>query len=167
MKISVTTFDELQRFRDAKDLVKLRLRVSIIGFLTGVPALHVRRMWQDEHGETTPRGQLPAHVGIFIKDPSIAANLAGFVAHSILKHGNLRDANTARNLIDCCNEYRAVSRSNIDITAAWYALRDVSSGLVEWRRCRTCSAHHMFALKSYQLRGCPFCRLTATVKKAA
>lgn len=156
--------EELERFRDAYDLVKQGMRVSIVCALTGVTSHFVKRMWLDVYKEASKSGQLPASVSVFVKDPVMAANLSGFVAYCLSKHSDLRYVLAARPLMNALNEYRWLSGTNTDITAAYYAIRDTASRLVEWRYCSCCDAHHLYSPRSFQLRGCPFCRL---VKKAA
>lgn len=158
--------EELERFRDAYDLVKERLRVSIVCALTGVTPHFVKSMWQDVHGELSKKGQLPTSVHIFIKDPSTAAHLSGFVAYCKSKHPDLRSAVAARPLLEALREYRWLSGTEIDITTAYYAVRDVAANIVEWRYCRGCDVNHLYSIRRFSMRGCPFCRLAVT-KKAA
>jgi hypothetical protein len=158
--------EELERFRDAYELVKEGLRVSIVCALTGVTSHFVKGMWQDVHDELSKRGQLPTSVHVFVKDPSIAAHLSGFVAYCKTKHSDLRSVIAARPLLEAVREYRWLSGTDIDITAAYYAVRDVAANIVDWRYCRCCDAHHLYSIRRFAMRGCPFCRLAVT-KKAA
>lgn len=167
MKLNIADFGELDRYRDAKDLITLGMRGSIVSALTGVSGHHVKKIWYDIHNRVPPCGQLPAGVHVFIKDPITAANLSGFVSFCIMKHGDVKTAMTARNIINAQLAYSWVSGSTVDITAAYYALRDVASEMVLWHYCRGCRAYHMAHLRTYQMRHCPFCRLAATTKKAA
>lgn len=167
MKLNIADFAELERYRDAKDLIALEMRGSIVSALTGVSSHHVKKIWYDVHKKTPPCGQLPAGVHVFVKDPVIAANLSGFVAFCIMKYGDAKTAMTARNIISARTAYSWVSQTTLDVTAAYYALRDVASGMVHWRYCRGCRAFHMVHLRTFQMRNCPFCRLAATARKAA
>lgn len=158
--------EDLERFRDAYELVTEGLRVSIVCALTGVTAGFVKAMWKEVHDELSKKGQLPNSVHVFVKDPSTAARLSGFVAYCKTKHTDLRTVIAARPLLTAVGEYRWLSGTAIDITAAYYAVRDVAAEIVEWRYCRCCDAHHLYSIRRFPLRGCPFCRLTMT-KKAA
>jgi hypothetical protein len=123
-------------------------------------------MWLDIHGEASKRGQLPASVHVFVKDPVIAAQLSGFVAYCKSKHRDLRAVISARTLLAAVREYRWLSGTEADINAAYYAVRDTAAGLVDWKYCSACDAYHLFSIRSFNLRGCPFCRLVNTRKAA-
>ena len=157
--MSMRQLDELERFRDAYDLVRSGMRVSIICALTGVTPHFVKQMWVDVHNEASRSGQLPASVHVFIKDPSIAASLSGFVSHCQSRYKDLREALSARALLDLTQQYNWVAGTTIDITSAYYAVRDTAAGIVERRYCGSCDTHHLYSPLSFQMRGCPFCRL--------
>ncbi len=167
MRVNVEDFNEIERFRDARDLVKLGMRVSIISALTGVTPHLVKKMWKDTYNQVSPSGQLPTSVHVFVKDAVTAANLSGFVAHCAMKYADLKLALTARNIIIAQQQYRRLAGCEIDINTAYYALRDVAARLVEWKHCCTCDAHYMYLVRSFPLRACPFCRLAPTSRKAA
>lgn len=152
--------EELERFRDAVELVKQGMRVSIVSALTGVSSNFVKRIWQNEYGETSKSGQLPSTVAVFVKDPLTAATLAGFVAYCRAKVSDLRQLISARSLLNAVKEYRWLSGTQIDVTAAYYALRDNAAGMVEWRYCSCCDAHYIYSPRCFQMRSCPFCRLS-------
>lgn len=158
--------EELERFKDAYDLVHENLRVSIVCALTGVTPHFVKAMWMNAFGVASKKGQLPASVHVFVKDPTIAAQLSGYVAFCMGGHRNLRNVLSARTLLETVRQYRWVSGTNMDITAAYYAVRDAAAGVVEWKYCNSCDAYHLYSVRSFQLRGCPFCRLVAA-KRAA
>jgi len=60
--------EELERFRDAYDLVKQGMRVSIGLCPNWVTSHFVKRMWLDVYEKASKSGQLPASVSVFVKD---------------------------------------------------------------------------------------------------
>jgi Flagellar transcriptional activator (FlhC) len=48
--------------------------------------------------------------------------------------------------------------SNLDINAAWYAVRDVKAGIITWCRCNRCGASYIFDSKATRKSdGCNYC----------
>jgi len=156
-------FEEIERYMEARALVGRKLRVTIVSALTGVRHPYIQKMWQEAHGASSIKGQLPASVHSFIKSANDAALVAGYTAFALSrgfeKDGTIEDALTAKLLAKSVEEYEWISQVHIDINMAYFALRDVIARIVEWRRCTSCGAGHIYALDHYPLRLCPFCRL--------
>ncbi|MBK6593622.1 MAG: hypothetical protein IPG23_13235 [Burkholderiales bacterium] len=53
-----------------------------------------------------------------------------------------------------------MGRGDLDINAAWYAIRDVRSGIVEWRRCGRCQTSFIYEVNETHARACPYCVLS-------
>ncbi len=162
--------EEMDRYRDAYALVRRGLRVTIISALTGLRPHYIQKMWQEVHGVSSIKGQLPASVHAFIKSLEGAAKVSGYTAFALSKgieQGAVEQALTAKALLKSVEEYEWLAGLSIDINLAYFALRDVVTRIVEWRRCAFCGAGHMYSLASISLRGCPFCRLLDEHRKAA
>ena len=158
--------DDLERFKDAYDLVRANMRVSIICALTGVTPHFVKQMWTEVHTKSSKSGQLPSSVLVFIKTPAIAASLSGFVSFCLAIHPDLKDALAARQLITLTEKYNWIAGASLDITAAYYAVRDTAAGIVDHRYCSSCDTYFLYSPRSFQVRSCPFCRLSKSTKAA-
>ena len=67
---------ELENMQLAQQLIRARLRLSVIRALTDVSTLTLRQWWHDIHGVRPANGKLPETVLSFIKDVEMAARLS-------------------------------------------------------------------------------------------
>jgi len=151
--------EELENHRLAHELIRLKLRLPIINYLTQIHQKPLRRQWHAIHHESPPNGRLPESVRPFITDSLSAAGLASFVAmFNRLDGGNAKKV-TAAMLFRAWGMHFRMAHRELDINAAYFAIRDVRANIVEWRRCGRCQTHYIFDVTEFHARSCPFCAL--------
>lgn len=150
--------DELKRFLAAEELIKHRLRVPVVAYMTAFSYSMIRQMWKNIHGERPKNGRLPESVAPFLKSHINAAQLSSFVS--------------IYNAIDCSGErtpnaetflhalrIKKMMYPNIEPMAAYYAVRDVRAELTGWHKCPHCNVRYIKDLNSPYTRSCPFCSM--------
>ena len=156
---ALLALDELENSRVAHELIRLRLRVPIVHYLTSIHPKPLRLRWRQVHGESPHNGKLPDSVRPFITNPMMLAKLSSFVAlYNRLDEGAGRSV-TAAMLLSAWEVHGRVGSGGLDINAAWYAIRDVRSRIVGWERCARCQAMYIYEPNVSHARSCPFCRL--------
>ena len=151
--------DQLENSRGAHELIRMKLRVPIVHYLTDIPLKPLRLRWRQLHGESPPNGKLPDSVRPFITNAMALANLSSFVAlYHRLDEGDIKSVNAAM-LLSVWKTHRRVGGDTLDINAAWYAIRDVRSRIVDWQRCGRCQTLFIYDPGVSHARSCPFCRL--------
>lgn len=91
--------EQLEKIHVAHELIRLKLRVSIVHCLTGIHPKPLRLRWRQLHGESPPNGKLPDSVRPFITSVLALAHLSSFVAlYNRLDEGNSPSV-TARMLL--------------------------------------------------------------------
>ncbi len=154
--------EELENSRVAHELIRLKLRVPIVHYLTSIHSKPLRLRWRQLHSESPPNGKLPDSVRSFIADAMTLANLSSFVAlYNRLDDGEGRSV-TAGMLLRVWKMHCRVGSENLDINAAWYAIRDVRSKIVGWQRCSRCQTMFIYEPNVSHARSCPFCALVRT-----
>lgn len=145
--------EELERFQLAKSLIQSGMRLSIVRVLTNISTRTLRKWWHDIHGVKPPNGKLPESVLSFIRDRDMAAKLSAFVClYKKLYKNNFSLKNffaTWRGFQDICGQ--------LDINAAYYAIRDVNEWAVVLSKCRICGASFLYDAGSKNTNRCPFC----------
>jgi len=151
--------EDLENSRVAHELILLKLRVPIVHYLTNINAKPLRLRWWQLHNESPPSGKLPDSVLSFIADAMMLANLSSFVAiYNRVDDGDGMSI-TAAMLLRVWKMHCRVGNNNLDINAAWYAIRDVRSKIVGWQRCSLCQTMFIFEPDTAHARSCPFCSL--------
>ena len=154
--------EELENSRVAHELIRLRLRVPIIHYLTNIHSKPLRLRWRKIHNESPPNGKLPDSVRSFIDGAMSVANLSSFVAlYNRLDDGDEKPV-TAAMLLRSWEMHCRVGNKNLDINAAWYAIRDVRGRIVGWQRCSRCQTEFIYEPNEFHARSCPFCTLAKT-----
>ncbi|MDO8933073.1 MAG: FlhC family transcriptional regulator [Rhodocyclaceae bacterium] len=152
--------DQLEIHRVANELIRLKLRVPIVHYLTGIHSKPLRLRWRQLHKESPPNGKLPDSVRSFITDAMLVAKLSSFVA----LYNRLDDCDgksvTASMLLRAWEMHGRVGSGDLDINAAWYAIRDVRAKIVMWQRCPQCQAGFIYEPNESHARSCPFCALS-------
>lgn len=152
--------EELENSRVAYELIRLKLRVPIIHYLTDIHSKPLRLRWRQLHRESPPNGKLPDSVRSFISDVMSVANLSSFVAlYNRLDDGDGKSV-TASMLLRAWKMHGRVGSGDLDINAAWYAIRDVRAKIVVWQRCPHCQAGFIYEPNESHARSCPFCALS-------
>ena len=151
--------EELENHRLAHELIRLKLRLPIINYLTQIHQKPLRRQWHAIHHESPPNGRLPESVRPFISDSLSAAELASFVGiFNRLDVGDSRKV-TAAMLVRAWGMHYRLAHRELDINAAYFAIRDVRAKIVEWRRCAWCQTNFILDATDFHTRACPFCAL--------
>ena len=153
--------EELENHRLAAELIRLRLRVPIVNYLTQIHHKPLRARWHAIHHESPPNGKLPESVRSFISNPQSLAELSTFVAMYDRLDGEGGAKVTAAMLLRAWHMHRRVAHRELEINAAYYAIRDVRAKIVEWRRCGHCQASFIYDVNAAMARACPFCALSA------
>lgn len=153
--------EELENHRLAAELIRLRLRVPIVNYLTQIHHKPLRARWHAIHHESPPNGKLPESVRSFISNPLSVAELSTFVAmYARLDDEGGTNKVTAAMLLRAWHMHRRVTHRELEINAAYYAIRDVRAKIVEWRRCGHCQANFIYDVNAANARACPFCALS-------
>jgi hypothetical protein len=154
---------EAERMLVAKQLVQHNMRVSLIHALTNLSQPIIREIWREIHNEGPRNGPLPESILSFVKTAQSAAFISSYIAYFQRHFANSPlpwRAINAANLISSVNSYRKIHNINVDINAAYYAIRDINSGIVEWKRCHVCRVSYIYSSRIGSTRKCPFCAMT-------
>jgi len=152
--------EELENHRIAHELVRLKLRLPIVNHLTQIHIKPLRLRWREIHSESPPNGRLPESVRPLIVDAITAAELAGFVAvYQRLDRAN--DTRVSAMMLLRGEMHLRMAHRELDINAAYFAVRDVRAKIVEWRRCGRCQTFYIFDINEFHARSCPYCELSS------
>lgn len=152
--------EELENHRLALELIRLKLRVPLVTYLTQIHHKPLRARWRAIHHESPPNGRLPESVRSFIRDPLTVAELSSFVAMYERLDRDGGHQVTAALLIRTWEMHRRVAHRELEINAAYYAIRDVRSRIVSWKRCGRCQTSFIYDVNALSARSCPFCALS-------
>lgn len=149
----VVALAELENLRQAYELMRVGLRLSIIRGLTRIGTRTLRQWWKDVHGVKPANGKLSETVLSYIKDRDSAARLSAFAAlHQRLFATEL----TTSSLMTTWQEYQKIC-GPLDINAAYFAARDVRVKIVMLAQCHECNAAFIYDAGSKYTDKCPFC----------
>lgn len=146
---------QIESWNIARDLVASKLRVPIVHRLTGLSIPQLRLLWHDTHDSIPRSGKLPDSSFAFMTNRAEAAALAAFVGLHIQMFGAAND--NPKHLLVSWNTHQRLL-GELDINAAYYALRDVKSGMVNYVRCLGCNAQFIHEAGYYLTSVCPYCR---------
>lgn len=143
-------------------LVREGMRTTLVHAMTGADWRTLRKIWQDIYGETTTRpGRLPVNTFAYLRQGQTSLLLSTIVAVylTVEKRANPQTASPAEMFLQAWEARKLFIESGmeIDINAAWYAIRDVKAGLVSWGRCRQCKATYIFDTEFRETNNCPYC----------
>lgn len=143
-------------------LVREGMRTTLVHAMTGADWRTLRKIWQDIYGETTTRpGRLPVNTFAYLRQGQTSLLLSTIVAVylTVEKRANPQTALPAEMFLQAWETRKLFIESGmeIDINAAWYAIRDVKAGLVSWGRCRRCKATYIFDTEFRETNNCPYC----------
>lgn len=155
----------------ARDLISAGLRLPIVRILTGVGIKILRTLWKDIYGSSPKNGRLPDTILSFIDSYDSAAKLAAFVAIHKTVYGVSVPASvddklnylpmTPQSLLNAWRDFQLISTTDLDINAAYYAVRDVSMQIVMLTKCRSCDARFIYDSGKKHTECCPFCKAIA------
>ena len=143
-------------------LVREGMRTPLVHAMTGADWRTLRKIWQDIYGEITIRpGRLPANTFAYLRQGQTSLLLSTMVAVylTVEKSANPQTASQAEIFLQAWETRKLFIESGmeIDINAAWYAIRDVKAGLVTWGRCKQCNATYIFDTEFRETSKCPYC----------
>ena len=143
-------------------LVREGMRIPLVHAMTGVAWRYLHKIWLDSYGETASLpGRLPVNTISYIKyrqSPLMLSTLVS-VYLAVEKRAKTQAASHAEMFIHAWESRYlfAEGGNSIDINAAWYAIRDVKSGLVSWVSCKQCKATYIFDTELRETSNCPYC----------
>lgn len=137
----------------ARELIRARMRLSIVCALTDVGVRTLRRWWRGIHGSSPKNGKLPETVLSFITNMDDAALVSAYAALYIRLHGRKI---SAANLLTTWREFQDIC-GPLDVNAAYYSIRDIKAGLVVLAQCGSCTASFIYDGGSRLTDRCPFC----------
>lgn len=156
-----TTEILLRQQIQATALIRAGMRITLVHAMTNVSIRALRDIWQDWYGSDTPApGRLRNNALSYIKQGESVAQLSMIVAiyFAIEKtqQPTLPEAFT-----QAWESVRAISshdyECDLDINAAWYAIRDVKAGLIAWVECQNCKGQHLYDTEMRKTSNCPYC----------
>ena len=157
--VALLSPEDLERHRIAHELIRLRLRLPIVDHLTGINIKPLRRLWNAMHPDSPPNGRLPESVRGFITNSFTAAELASFVAIYSRLAPNGENHIDASLLLRSLDMHHRLAHRQLDINAAYFAVRDVRAKIVDLRRCRRCQTSFIYSVSAFHMRSCPFCAM--------
>lgn len=139
-------------------LIESGMRIALVHSMTGLPMRMLRDLWSGIHGELKPPGRMPYNSIAYIKNGQSVTDLATVV--SVYLHAEKERRTNIESFLTAWEvaKITADSESNLDINAAWYAVRDVKAGIITWCRCNRCGASYIFDSKTTRKSdGCNYC----------
>lgn len=150
---------QIESWNIAKDLIEARLRLTITASLTGLTIAPLRKLWWEVNKTMPPKGKLPESSLSFIANRTEAAALAAFVGIHLKMHGG-PDPSPVK-LLASWRTYQKFM-GELDINAAYFALRDVRSQLVNFVVCSGCRGQFIHDVGSHLTSCCPHCLQSPT-----
>lgn len=148
-----------QTHSHATALIRDGMRIALVHSITGIARGHLLDLRKSIHGENVPmRGRMPNDTTSYIKSGQSPVALATVVAVYFSAEKNHRSPVEA--FMDAWSVAKlfADGATPIDINAAWYAVRDVKSGLISWGFCKNCNAGYLLDTKQTKKTDtCPYC----------
>ena len=142
----------------ASKLIRIGLRAPIVDALTDLPIGQSNALWRELHGKASPPGRFPNSVANCLTSAVTATDAAMFV--SIYQSIDRRKSDYA-NAPDFLKAFAVfshiVNNKAVDSNVLYYAIRDVSSGVVKIVPCPTCKAGFIYCPSKKLTRNCPFC----------
>ncbi|WP_436078818.1 FlhC family transcriptional regulator [Acidovorax delafieldii] len=150
-----TTLGNIHKQLTAAELIRGKMRLSIVQSLTGLTIRPLRTMWKEIHNEGPSNGKLPESVLSYMVNQAMAAGISTFTSLHLRQHSPNAPI-TAEGLLATWSTYQRLC-GPMDINAGYYALRDVRADFVSFPRCTCCDAHFIYDPGSTLTSRCPFC----------
>lgn len=155
--INELNFNKTQRY--ASFLIKDGMRIGLAHSITGVSKEILRELRHTAHGQDAPSlCKMPSNTIAYIKSGQSPLALATVV--SVYLHTEKEHKSPAESFVVAWEAAKLFSDegTQLDINAAWYAVRDVKAGLVTWCHCKNCKAGYIFDTKITKKNdACPYC----------
>jgi hypothetical protein len=143
----------------AASLIKDGMRIALVHSITGISRHNLLDMHKAVVGkDTAPAGRIPSDTIAYIKlgqSPLALATVVSVYLSAEKEHKSPVDA-----FMVAWEAARLFTEgvTAIDINAAWYAVRDVKSGLISWGYCKNCKAGYLLDTKQTKKTDiCPYC----------
>lgn len=133
------------------------MRIVLVQSITGMPQRQLSKIKSAYHDTDIPAARLPTSVASFIKAGQSTMILSSLVSTFLATKG--QESEVAAGFISAWKAAKLCAGSQqIDINAAWYAVRDVKAGEIAWAKCNECLAGFMPDLFSAKTADCcPYC----------
>lgn len=150
-----TALESIRMQIAASELIKAKMRLSIVQSLTGFTIRPLRALWIEIHGEGAKNGKLPESVLSFLVNQPMAAAVSTFISLHLRDH----DATGPLNVHSLMSTWRTYQKlcGPLDINAAYYALRDLRVDFVSFPKRTSCGVHFIYDPGSTLTSRCPFC----------
>lgn len=143
----------------ASSLIRDGMRIALVHSITGISRYNLRDLRNAIHGDEAPLpGRMPSDTITYIKSGQSPLALATVVSVYLWAEKERKSPVDA--FISAWEVAKLFSKAPaaIDINAAWYAVRDVKSGLISWVYCKNCKAGYLLDTKQTKKTDCcPYC----------
>jgi len=155
-----------QQIQLAYDLIRSGLRIPLVSSLSGIGNKRLLRgFWHEIHGNRPAPGKLPESVVSYINDFYSAIQMASFVGlYQRIHEQSEKPDNRADVMVDvcalleACREFETLWEFPVDINAGYYAVRDVTFGIVLLTECKVCNANFLYDPSKRYTEKCPYCK---------
>lgn len=138
-------------------LIRDGMRIALVHSITGVSWRMLRELWSAQHADLLPPRRARIDIIAYIKSGQSPLALATVVSVYLSAEKERKSP------VEAFMAAWAVAKlftdgPAIDINAAWYAVRDVKSGLITWGYCKSCKAGYLLDTKqTKKMDCCPYC----------
>jgi len=142
----------------AASLIRDGMRIALVHSITGISWRLLRELWSAQHADLMPPRKARTDTIAYIKSgqsPMALATVVSVYLSTEKEHKSPVDA-----FMVAWEAARLFSEgpTAIDINAAWYAVRDVKTGLISWGCCKNCKAGFLLDTKQTKKTDCcPYC----------
>ncbi len=162
---------EIINLKNACDLIRARMRLTVIQRVTGVNSRTLRSLWHEINQNNPSSGRLKDTVSNSIRSYEEATELAAFISiYKTVYHNKNKCTSSANSiqfdtqtLLETWDEFKKLN-NEININLAYYAIRDISAGIVQFTECRACNANYIYDHSRRITDNCPFCKKTSMQK---
>lgn len=149
----------LQAQSQAAFLLKSGLRIPLVRSLTGMSWRSLRDLWEVWHGsDIHPPGRMPSNAFAYIKAGQSQVALATLVTVYLSLEKEHQTPTDAFVAAWASTRLFQGQETQLDINAAWYAVRDTKAGLMSFCKCKDCKAGYFFDAKETRKKTkCVFC----------
>lgn len=147
------------------------MRLTVVQRVTGVNSRTLRSLWHEINQNNPSSGRLKDTVSNSIRSYEEATKLAAFISIYKTVYHNKNKCTFSSNsiqfdtqtLLETWDEFKKLN-NEININLAYYAIRDISAGIVQFTECRVCNANFIYDHSRRITEICPFCKITAQKK---
>ncbi|HQU15492.1 MAG: hypothetical protein B7Z66_12260 [Chromatiales bacterium 21-64-14] len=153
--------DMLRRMDLAISLIRQGVRPPITARLTALPGSALRKIWEQIHNKSAPRGQFPPDATRILIATGAAIEAAVWYAVysrcAEVEHLSFRTRIIPELLIRSHRIYRFECHNHrLNLQQTYFIARDLVTQLLNTRYCPSCRVHYFYHLQA-GLVTCPFC----------